>query len=549
MMKYIFLLLFVLSVLTIGLSSCSHSDVRDKLCRAEKMMDGNPDADSALLILEEINPRSLSSGRDKAMYALLMSQAKEKTDEIVTDDSLINIAVKYFSRHEEPYYCMLSQYYLGRVKFNAEDYALSIVAMFKALDYATATDNNFWAGMICSTLADIYTNTYNHVEENDYAQKAYLYLKESGKQPYINYALLDVAKGLGNIGKHDEAIGVSKECVDSAMKYNDLYLASEAKRTIAMSYLLKEQYDKALPIYDSLCVSSMSTPMDSAYLCYSYIGNSNISQAKEILNSLPELKDSMNCFLQYEIYSKLHDDKKALLALKNEYDALNRLFKTCIEMNVTNSAVDYLRQSKEVAEAERNFSRNLSWGIFIICVLTITIIVGIAIYCYNKQQLKIENNVQLAEQLQKMLSSRETEYFEARNSITILLSSKYKVFDELCRLVGESSNPENTRKRISVTVTSLIKQMTDDKKMISDLENFINCHCSNLMADFRADIPKMVENNYRLFLFSVLGFSDSSIAMFLQKEKVSQIYNNRRHLKDKIKNLEEPKRSRYLDFL
>lgn len=542
-------ILFILSLIIIGFLSCSHSNVGDKLRRAEKMMDGNPNADSARLILENINPLSLSSNRDKAMYALLMSQAKEKTDEIVTDDSLINIAVKYFSRHEELYYSMLSQYYLGRVKFNAEDYALSIVAMFKALDYAKATDNNFWAGMICGTLTDIYTNTYNSVEENSYAQKAYLYLKESGKQPYINYALLDVAKGLGNTGRHDEAISTGKECVDSAMKYNDQYLASEAKRTIAMSYLLREQYDKALPIYDSLCASSMSTAMDSAYLCYSHIGNNNISQAKDILNNLPELRDSMNCLLQYEIYSKLHDDKKALLALKNEYDALNRMFKTCLEMNVTNSAVDYLKQSREVAETERNFSQNLSWGIFIICVLVLVIIAKFVITYRNEQQLKIENNLQLAEQLQRMLSSREAEYSEARNSIKILLSSKYEVFDELCRLAGEDSCPENTRKRISATVTSLIKQMTGDNKMISDLENFVNSHCSNLMADFRADIPKMMENNYRLFLFSVLGFSDRSIAMFLQKQKVSQIYNIRRHLKDKIKKLEESKRKKYLDFL
>lgn len=338
-------ILFILSLIIIGFLSCSRSDVREKLHRAEKMMDGNPNADSARLILENINPLSLSSNRDKAMYALLMSQAKD------------------------------------------------------------------------------------------------------------------------------------------------------------------------------------------------------------ILNNLPELRDSMNCLLQYEIYSKLHDDKKALLALKNEYDALNRMFKTCLEMNVTNSAVDYLKQSREMAETERNFSQNLSWGIFIICVLVLVIIAKFVITYRNEQQLKIENNLQLAEQLQRMLSSREAEYFEARNSIKILLSSKYEVFDELCRLAGEDSCPENTRKRISATVTSLIKQMTGDNKMISDLENFVNSHCSNLMADFRADIPKMMENNYRLFLFSVLGFSDSSIAMFLQKEKVSQIYNIRRHLKDKIKNLDEPKRSRYLDFL
>ena len=59
----------------------------------------------------------------------------------------------------------------------------------------------------------------------------------------------------------------------------------------------------------------------------------------------------------------------------------------------------------------------------------------------------------------------------------------------------------------------------------------------------------MKEADYRLFLFSLLGFSIPAIAVFLKEKKITAVYDRKRRLKDKIKTLDPIKSNRYLAFL
>ena len=91
--------------------------------------------------------------------------------------------------------------------------------------------------------------------------------------------------------------------------------------------------------------------------------------------------------------------------------------------------------------------------------------------------------------------------------------------------------------------------MKDSPDMLQDLENLLNEHRSDIMKQFRQDLPGMNEGYYRLFLFSALGFSDSAISLFLNKQKTSMVWNLRRHLKDKIKQLDNDKKDKYIAIL
>ena len=51
--------IIIFSILAIGLFSCTETKNRTKLQKIEKMMDGNPDADSAMMFLQDINPNHL----------------------------------------------------------------------------------------------------------------------------------------------------------------------------------------------------------------------------------------------------------------------------------------------------------------------------------------------------------------------------------------------------------------------------------------------------------------------------------------------------------
>ena len=96
--------------------SCETSHFTKQLDEAEIAMDLYPD--SALIMLDSMGDVNAGSTQDIARYALLYSQALDKNYIDVTDDSLINIAIRYYENSESAFNSMKSYFYLGRVKFN-----------------------------------------------------------------------------------------------------------------------------------------------------------------------------------------------------------------------------------------------------------------------------------------------------------------------------------------------------------------------------------------------------------------------------------------------
>jgi len=142
--------------------------------------------DSALSMLQAIDRSTIESDKDRALYALLMSQALDKNFIYVTDDSLISIAYDYYSSHDDKHRHMLSQYYLGRVSLNAADYPRSLFLFFKTMQEAKELDDPFWIGMTARNIRDTYDDTYNNMEALEYARISYENMLRTGKKPYID---------------------------------------------------------------------------------------------------------------------------------------------------------------------------------------------------------------------------------------------------------------------------------------------------------------------------------------------------------------------------
>lgn len=78
------------------LSSCTSRKENQLLLHADSLMTEFPD--SALIFLESIPfPQKLSRG-DRALYALLLTQARHKNYVTLSDDSLIKVAVNYYGK-------------------------------------------------------------------------------------------------------------------------------------------------------------------------------------------------------------------------------------------------------------------------------------------------------------------------------------------------------------------------------------------------------------------------------------------------------------------
>ena len=100
-MKRIFFLLIILSAvllqLVVGCANKHEYDMR--LAAADSVMGKAPN--DALELLAAIKPNQLRRDCDLAYYALLMTQARYRCYIRATSDSLINVALDYYERHNE----------------------------------------------------------------------------------------------------------------------------------------------------------------------------------------------------------------------------------------------------------------------------------------------------------------------------------------------------------------------------------------------------------------------------------------------------------------
>lgn len=100
-MKHILSILLFAALLAVA--SCSRTDDA-RLAVAERQMAEHPD--SALQMLRQIDATSLNR-HNTALYALLLTQAQYKNDITATSDSLINIALDYFSDGKRHIECLI----------------------------------------------------------------------------------------------------------------------------------------------------------------------------------------------------------------------------------------------------------------------------------------------------------------------------------------------------------------------------------------------------------------------------------------------------------
>ena len=76
------------------LAACTRSSPNIQLVQADSLIQKFPD--SALHFLQGIQPKGLHLAADRAYYALLLTQVKDKNFIHQTEDSLIRIAVQYY---------------------------------------------------------------------------------------------------------------------------------------------------------------------------------------------------------------------------------------------------------------------------------------------------------------------------------------------------------------------------------------------------------------------------------------------------------------------
>ena len=167
--------------MSVSLSSCSSPSVKNQLLLcADSLMETYPD--SALSILESITYPQKMPRADRALYALLLTQARHKNYIALEDDSLIKTAVDYYGDKKKSLRAAKAHYYWGAI-YSEKGYASFAVEEYLTAIRLMPVRNEFLA-MIYDNLAECYEEDrlYNVAIENYRA--AYQILKGKDEQTY-----------------------------------------------------------------------------------------------------------------------------------------------------------------------------------------------------------------------------------------------------------------------------------------------------------------------------------------------------------------------------
>ena len=348
--KYCIFLLFIL----VALISCNDpKPVTDTLHRAEALMNEYPD--SAWTLLNTISPDEMGQNRNRALYALLYTQAQDKTYRDETNDSLISVAVDYYRNTDNVRHKFLSYYYKGRVHFNAKDYLSATTCYMEAEQLAKEVDDDYLVGLLYAELGRIYNIYYDYPKSLEAYQKAAECYERAGKIRHRNYMWLNQSLVYRNLNRFEESEKFLRKTLESAQEKGDNTLIKSCMGNLVLLYIEEKRMQQAQELYvalESVAGINYGSASFMGKLAQMYASKDGYVEALSLLERgwacAEERMDSVNLYMSSSsLLAKQGKNDLAYQELLKGVTLQNKEAKQTLQQPVLTAQRDYLSEKLE----------------------------------------------------------------------------------------------------------------------------------------------------------------------------------------------------------
>lgn len=600
-MRNIFYPIIIIALLTVG---CSKSDPKatDALTQAESLMEGNPD--SALRILTAIDTAGLRTDGDRALYALLYTQAQIKNKCYNGEDSLICSAMYYYNNAGELRHKMLANFYCGHILCMKDSVTKSAKHLLVALDIAKELSDYFYAGLASRELTVVFEKSMNPAEEVDYAEKAYEYMKKTGKQSNIDWEMSGLAIAYNNHQLHDKSISLGLSLIDTLKKRSNKSLEIEVLRNLIHSLVSKKRSIEAVPYLERLISLSDTSEEDKAWLGLCYALTRKKDSANLILQQLDTVTEVTD-WLKYELARQVGNNELAYDALKALHSNNEKQIEKRFTQSATLSMLKHHEQEKEIANEKAKTAQLTTWLIIISCALIISIGAFIVIVIRRRQNETKKQNDLIAKKLHKTIQLHELEkrivdekvnkiqetlnttqynyeiikektshlsqaldekqaqleslnkellhmsddYMRQKQAVAQHTAMHYKMINEACTILWENPNPETASGKIEGWLNNFIAEMGATPEKLKALEDFADKCYNNIMTELHTAFPSIKEEDYKLFLYNLFGLSSAAIAKLIKSDRIDPVYTRKKRLRKKFQEMPNNGGKKFLQYL
>lgn len=586
----------IISIIT-SLISCTHNKnytttFQPELAKAEAIMYRYPD--SALHILQGIQPDNPSNNEQYATWALLMTQAQYK-NQIEQSDSLINIAYSYFINQDNAQRKALALYYKG-ILCHESHHAEDALSFYLEATTEIEKTNDYQLGFLINSEIGL---MYLYRKLNDYAmeyfEKAHHNAELSNNQTYIAFSFIYIARAFSQKKQYNKAIEYYEKAIKIGQVNNYPTILASAMNETSFLFLKTGENKKALQ-YAKDCIKIKKADQrifslgdtyrylkmyDSAYFYLNQASLSpNIHTARSAYQALFYISQEEKDYKKAVEYSnKLWfyqdsigktDRNKALIEMQEKYDQqkiinennLSQIKKDRIIRNVLIALIilsfiiaitNYLYQRKIVSQKQEILEKEEKIRYFTMKIhenetlinrnkmrieeLTIQMEGSQEIKEQWKEQNKIRQEIQQQNEMLKLENNK------LQNHISNYAQSLKEKSKELEAMEHLSEENQYLHKREAFLCNQLINQTElfnklkttkyIDDQLWQEIKEKIDLLFDNYTKRLYHQIPSLTDGDIQICCLIKLRFSNGDIANMLAISPTS-VSKRKLRLKERI---------------
>ena len=557
------ILLYILIFLGLSVAGCRGGRSYDsRLAAADSLVASQPD--SALRLLRSVGFDSMGSNADRAYFALLLTQAKYKCDEIITSTDTIDIAVDYFSGGEDADKLLRSLIYRG-ASFSDMGEITAAMEAYKQAEAAASPDDYENLGYINLRMANLYQRVYSDGREYiDKYRKALHYYELCGNKHY-QIVCTSRLGAVYRLNKMDSAYYFINKSIELAKSEKDSVWFFINLESLAGYYMIEKQYDKQKDIALYVFNNGRKFVEDEHIyiLSRAYLNLEMLDSAEYYL----EFAD-WNGQLDENFVSRLMTMKLVALA-RNDYKSAYKYSEMDIKISdsitrVIKNSLAAVESSVEIERQRVAYEQSKNNMMIILAVLIVAVLLLLLALLLLKLRNKSES-LRLMTLIQELKNdySKATSTIEENKalieSITAevennrsIISNYEKCFDRsdfVDSSIGDAFDIQLEQINTVIKILDNINNIPTNKlqqqlkealfthtgtKQITQFINLVNYKHNNAINRIKEEYPSLDEKDIQLITLMYLGFPNSYICFFLGYTNRQSVINRRRNIVEKL---------------
>ena len=515
-------------LMSVSLSSCSSSVKSPLLLSADSLMEIYPD--SALSILESISSPQKLPRADRALYALLLTQARHKNYIALGDDSLIKTAVEYYGDKKKSVRAAKAHYYWGATYLEKGYTSFAVDEYLTAIRLMPVRDE--FLAMIYDNLADCYEKDDLYDIAIEAYRQAYQILEGGSQQ---TYPLRGIARICLLQNKKDSALLYYQKALDYALAEQDSSLIGALYHDLAMVYNEKKDYVQA----DKYVSKAMIMQGDDAV-------NVCLSKAQIMLN-LNKL-DSASYFFsknidQLNIYGKAvcYDGMHQIAKKRGEWkiatenmDAYRVLYDSMQIMN-DNEELNRLMDKHQLEEHRRLLSEHTKMLVFtLVSVFFFLMIICVFCFMWNDRKRKkryIALQRELTQNRVDTMLLKEEEVSETNKED--LDKKRSKLTEQQIQLCISVLKTTNCYDQLEALEKATPKQLLVMRSLRKEIRSEISSAFVDVMMNLKERYPALTGDDISYCVLSLLCCS-KTVMMELMDATSDALKTRKNRIKNKM---------------